>query len=190
MIKLSLFLLLIVLASAFPLSAKEVLVYQVTLIHQNEPTIYNYTFIINSIQNNFVNFTVIITELEPNTSVLLNSTYVYPLNDLKVLPVNGNVFNGQNFTFVGFTQYKGQNASVYKGYFVINNLKIPSTAYFINGTLVYLNGSIQGYTLSVSLYQKYSLVPSSSSNAAYIIIGIIVAMIVIGVIALIKIGKI
>jgi len=184
MIKITLFLLLLILASAFPLSAKEVLVYQVTLTHQNEVTIYNYTFIINSIQNNFVNFTVIITELEPNTSVLLNNTYVYPLNDLKILPVDGNVFNGQNFTFVGLTQYEGQN------YFIINNLKIPSKAYFINGTLVYLNGSIQGYSLSVSLNQEYSLVSSSNSYSAYIIIGVFVAMIVIGVVALIKIGKI
>ena len=189
MIKPTLFLIsLLILASAFPLSPNEVLVYQVVLTHQSEVTVFNYTFVINSIQNNFVNFTVIITN-ENNGSVLLNNTYVYPLNDLKILPVNGVVFNGQNFTFTGFAKYNGQNASVYKGFFVINNLKIPSTAYFINGTLVYLNGSTQGYSLSVSLNQKYSLV-SSSSYSAYIIIGIVIAMMVLGVVALIKIGKI
>jgi len=189
MIKLTLFLIsLLVLASAFPLSPNEVLVYQVELFHQNEvAALFNYTFVINSIQDNFVNFTVIITNEEGNNGSVFN-TYVSPLNELKILPVNGTVFNGQNFTFTGFVKYKGQNASVYKGFFLINGLQIPSTAYFVNDTLVYLNGSTQGYYLSVSLNQKYSLV--SSSYSAYIIIGIVIAMMVLGVVALIKIGKI
>jgi len=86
MIKLTLFLVsLLILASAFPLPANEVLVYQVVLTHQSEVTVFNYTFIINSIQNNFVNFTVIITN-ENNGSVLLNNTYVYPQNNLKNTP--------------------------------------------------------------------------------------------------------
>ncbi|BFH72578.1 hypothetical protein SJAV_05220 [Sulfurisphaera javensis] len=173
---------------AFPLTSNEVLVYQVVVTHGNEVNVYNYTFIINSIKNNFVNFTMIVTN-ENNGSVIVNNTYVYPEDNLKVLPVNGIVFNGENFSFIGYSKYNGQNATMYKGYFVINSIKIPSTAFFVNNTLYYLNGSYDGYSVSVSLTSKYSLI-SSPGFGDYLIIGIIVAFIVIGVILLIKIGKI
>lgn len=181
-------LILLLFASMLPLTMHEVVVYQVVFIHNNEVDTYNYTFVINSIQNSFVNFTLIITD-ENNGSIILNNTYIYPEDNLRVLPVNGVVFNGENFTFIGFSEFKGENASVYKGYFIINDIKIPSTAYFINGTLHYLNGSINGYSVTVSLDSMYKMV-STASYSSYLVLGIIVAMLVIGVIALIKIGKI
>lgn len=182
------FLFVLLVFSVLPLTSNEVLIYQVVITHQNEVEIYNYTFIINSVQNNFVNFTLIITN-ENNGTVILNQTYVYPVDNLKLLPVNGNVFNGINFTFSGYSKFNNQNASVYTGYFVFNNLRVPSTAYFVNNTLVYLNGSTNGYSISVSLNSKYNLI-SSSSYGGYIILGVIIAFIAIGVILLIKIGKI
>ncbi|MBB5253496.1 hypothetical protein [Sulfurisphaera ohwakuensis] len=180
--------LILLLASEFPITSNEVLIYQVEIIHENQISLYNYTFIINSLNNNFVNFTLIITNLN-NGSVILNNTYVYPILNLKVLPINGVVFNGENFTFSGYTEYHNQNATVYKGYFIINTTKIPSTAYFVNNILYFLNGSGDGYSVSISLSSEYTL-SQSVNYGGYIILGIIVAFIVIGVVILIKIGKI
>lgn len=169
------------------LEPREVYVYQLTISHGSQLEVYNYTFIINSVSNGVVNFTEIITDENNGSST--SATYVFPLSEVKYLPYNGTVFNGYNLTFVGYTEFDGKNATEYKGYFLVNNLSVPITAYYVNSMLNYLNGSLNGYTVTLSLVNQYSISPPQNYTG-YIILVIVVVFIVVGVVLLIKIGKI
>lgn len=169
------------------LESNEVYVYQLTISHDSQLEIYNYTFIINFVSNGIVNFTEIITNENNGSST--SATYVFPLSKIKYLPYNGTVFDGYNLTFVGYTVFNGKNATEYKGYFLLNNLSIPVTAYYINSMLNYLNGSLNGYTVTLSLVNQYAISPLQNYTG-YIVLAIVIIFIVVGVVLLVKIGKI
>jgi hypothetical protein len=176
-----------------PLNSGDVLVYEVTITHGNQIYTYNYTFIINSIEKGIVNFTVIITSFNNGTSIIQN--YLFPLSKLECLPYNGSMFNTMNLTFVGYEEFKGENASVYSGYYQFSNLEIPIKAYYVNGILNYANGNYDNYSLQISLINEYNhlqetFIQGSLTESNYIILAIVIVFIVIGVLLLIKIGKI
>jgi|GEM_PF-1165499 len=176
-----------------PLNSGDVLVYEVTITHGNQIYTYNYTFIINSIEKGIVNFTVIITSFNNGTSIIQN--YLFPLSKLECLPYNGSMFNTMNLTFVGYEEFKGKNASVYSGYYQFSNLEIPIKAYYVNGILNYANGNYDNYSLQISLINEYNhlqetFIQGSLTESNYIILAIVIVFIVIGVLLLIKIGKI
>jgi hypothetical protein len=175
------------------LNSGDVLVYEVTITHGNQIYTYNYTFIINSIEKGIVNFTVIITSFNNGTSIIQN--YLFPLSKLECLPYNGSMFNTMNLTFVGYEEFKGKNASVYSGYYQFSNLEIPIKAYYVNGILNYANGNYDNYSLQISLINEYNhlqetFIQGSLTESNYIILAIVIVFIVIGVLLLIKIGKI
>ena len=175
------------------LNSGDVLVYEVTITHGNQIYTYNYTFIINSIEKGIVNFTVIITSFNNGTSIIQN--YLFPLSKLECLPYNGSMFNTMNLTFVGYEEFKGENASVYSGYYQFSNLEIPIKAYYVNGILNYANGNYDNYSLQISLINEYNhlqetFIQGSLTESNYIILAIVIVFIVIGVLLLIKIGKI
>ncbi|MEJ2770808.1 MULTISPECIES: hypothetical protein [unclassified Stygiolobus] len=176
-----------------PLNSGDVLVYEVTITHGNQIYTYNYTFIINSIEKGIVNFTVIITSFNNGTSIIQN--YLFPLSKLECLPYNGSMFNTMNLTLVGYEEFKGENASVYSGYYQFSNLEIPIKAYYVNGILNYANGNYDNYSLQISLINEYNhlqetFIQGSLTESNYIILAIVIVFIVIGVLLLIKIGKI
>lgn len=175
------------------LNSGDVLVYEVTITHGNQIYTYNYTFVVNSIKKGIVNFTVIITSFNNGTSTIQN--YIFPLSKLECLPYNGSMFNTMNLTFVGYEEFEGKNASVYSGYYQFSNLEIPIKAYYVNGILNYANGNYNNYSLQISLISKYNylqetFIQGSLTESNYIILAIVVVFIVIGVLLLIKIGKI
>ncbi|PVU75059.1 hypothetical protein DDW11_04275 [Sulfolobus sp. SCGC AB-777_G06] len=175
------------------LNSGDVLVYEVTITHGNQIYTYNYTFIVNSIEKGIVNFTVIITSFNNGTSIIQN--YLFPLSKLECLPYNGSMFNTMNLTFVGYEEFKGENASVYSGYYQFSNLEIPIKAYYVNGILNYANGNYDNYSLQISLINEYNhlqetFIQGSLTESNYIILAIVIVFIVIGVLLLIKIGKI
>ncbi|MEJ2777323.1 hypothetical protein [Stygiolobus sp. RP850M] len=175
------------------LNSGDVLVYEVTITHGNQIYTYNYTFIVNSIKKGIVNFTVIITSFNNGTSIIQN--YLFPLSKLECLPYNGSMFNTMNLTFVGYEEFKGENASVYSGYYQFSNLEIPIKAYYANGILNYANGNYDNYSLQISLINEYNhlqetFIQGSLTESNYIILAIVIVFIVIGVLLLIKIGKI
>ncbi|QGR20122.1 hypothetical protein [Stygiolobus azoricus] len=175
------------------LNTGDVLVYEVTITHGNQIYTYNYTFIINSINKDIVNFTVIIASFNNGTSITKN--YIFPLSKLECLPYNGSMFNTMNLTFVGYEEFNGKNASVYSGYYHFSNLEIPIKAYYVNGILNYANGNYDNYSLQVSLINEYNnlqetFTQGSLTESNYIILAIVVVFIIIGVLLLIKIGKI
>ncbi|MEJ2779811.1 hypothetical protein WIW89_02630 [Stygiolobus sp. CP850M] len=175
------------------LNSGDVLVYEVTITHGNQIYTYNYTFIVNSIEKGIVNFTVIITSFNNGTSIIQN--YLFPLSKLECLPYNGSMFNTMNLTFVGYEEFKGKNASVYSGYYQFSNLEIPIKAYYVNGILNYANGNYDNYSLQISLINEYNhlqetFIQGSLTESNYIILAIVIVFIVIGVLLLIKIGKI
>jgi len=175
------------------LNSGDVLVYEVTITHGNQIYTYNYTFIVNSIEKGIVNFTVIITSFNNGTSIIQN--YLFPLSKLECLPYNGSMFNTMNLTFVGYEEFKGKNASVHSGYYQFSNLEIPIKAYYVNGILNYANGNYDNYSLQISLINEYNhlqetFIQGSLTESNYIILAIVIVFIVIGVLLLIKIGKI
>jgi hypothetical protein len=175
------------------LNSGDVLVYEVTITHGNQIYTYNYTFIVNSIEKGIVNFTVIITSFNNGTSIIQN--YLFPLSKLECLPYNGSMFNTMNLTLVGYEEFKGKNASVYSGYYQFSNLEIPIKAYYVNGILNYANGNYDNYSLQISLINEYNhlqetFIQGSLTESNYIILAIVIVFIVIGVLLLIKIGKI
>ena len=181
-------LLLAVASSTVSLTSGEVLVYELTVSHGNELITYNYTFVINSVNNGIVNFTMIVTNLDNGTTS--SQTYIFPLTDLHYLPYNGTLVDS-SLKFVGYQEYKGENASVYAGYFLFNGLKIPVEAYYVNGFLKFMNGSYNGYQIEMSLVSQYVKTSVQyPSNGYIIIVAVVVLFIVIGVVLLIKIGKI
>ncbi|BCU69297.1 hypothetical protein [Stygiolobus caldivivus] len=173
------------------LSPGDVFIYELSVSHQDELFTYNYTFIINSVNRGTINFTMIVINLNNDTSA--SETYVFPTTDLKYLPYNGSLFNTENLTFYGYELFKGQNSSVYTGYFLFNGVKIPIKAYYVNGTLDYLNGSYNGYYVQLTLvahYNQNEQTQVSTTLTNYIVLAIVIIFIVVGVVLLVKIGKI
>ena len=99
------FLLLLTVVAAYTanavitLSPGDVFIYELSVSHQDELFTYNYTFIINSVNREAINFTMIAINLNNDTST--SEIYVFPITDLKYLPYNGSLFNTDNLTFYG-----------------------------------------------------------------------------------------
>jgi hypothetical protein len=164
------------------------LLYQVTINVNNTLYTFNYNFTILSQNSTNIIFNLTITgnNFYQSKTYEVNATNPYPL------PINYNVFNTSNISFVKNIIINGKSAKLYSGDFnALGKYSVPVTIYFINGTLYSLNGTKNDISIVITEEQQtITTPPVSQALETYFPLILFGIILVIGIIILIKVGKI
>ncbi|AWR93490.1 hypothetical protein [Acidianus brierleyi] len=165
------------------------LLYQVTINVNNTLYTYDYNFSIlyQNTTNIVFNLTITGNNFYQLKTYTVNTTNPYPL------PINYNAFNTSKISFIKNTIINGKSAEIYSGYFdALGKYTIPVTIYFINGTLYSLNGTKNNINVVITQEQQpiTTIPPISQDLETYFPLILFGIILVVGVIILIKVGKI
>ncbi|NON63231.1 hypothetical protein [Acidianus sp. RZ1] len=166
------------------------LVYNVQVIDNGTIYTYTYNFTVISKGNSWIDFNLTISSIVTYQTLQYNvsSSDPYPL------PVNFNAFNISNLHYIGNITENGKMFVKYYGIFSIwGKYKVPVTAiFYTNGTLYSVSGKSNGLSITISpedqVIHTSSAVPSTSIGYNVIIIIFVIALL-LGIILLLKMGK-
>jgi hypothetical protein len=159
--------------------------YTLTIQEGSQVQIYYYNFTVINATSSNIAFRLSFSGSGTSQTTI---TETVPVSNPGPFPLNGSAFGVTNVTYVG----KVGNYTVYKGVFRYNGLSIPVTMYYNNqGILSNYSGLSNGVKVVAQLQASYTppTQPGPEPGGLLIVIVVLVAL-AIGVVTLVKIGKI
>ncbi|MGC9105270.1 MAG: hypothetical protein ACP5HQ_02445 [Thermoprotei archaeon] len=159
--------------------------YTLTIQEGSQVQIYYYNFTVVNVTSASLAFRLSLSG--PGTTQT-TITETVPVSNPGLFPLNGSAFGVTNVTYVA----KVGNYSVYEGVFRYNGLTIPVTMYYNQQGILYnYSGSSNGVKVIAQLQASYTppTQPGPEPGGLFIVIVVLIAL-AIGVVTLVKIGKI